>query len=517
MNEEYDFVIIGSGFGGSVSALRLVEKGYSVLIIEKGSWKKPADFPKTNWNLKKWLWFPLLGFRGIFKLTFLRHLSVISGVGVGGGSLVYANTLPVPKDDFFISGSWQGIMDWKKELFPFYNIAKKMLGVAKNPKLFDADNYLRDLAKQNGIENNFSSTEVAVFFGDSEKEVKDPFFEGEGPDRQGCNYCGRCMTGCPNNAKNTLDKNYLYLAQKKGLKILSDNFVTDVVTDEKGGYRIEYRRTGRYLSKKKYVFSKGVIFSGGVLGTVPLLLKLKRKSLPNLSEMVGKDVRSNNESLIFVTTPDKSIDMSKGVAIGSILHPSANSHIEPVRYGSGSGAWRIGVLPMVSEPKLIKRLIKLILKLAAEPINWMKIYTVRDFAKQTTVLLYMQNLEGKLSMSRGKIALKTSIQKGKAPSAFLTEAHRLASEYAKLVKGKPLTFVLETLAGTPSTAHILGGCVIGIDKKSGVIDKNHKVFGYDNMYICDGSAISSNPGVNPALTITAMSERAMSLIENKKY
>ncbi len=516
MRKEYDFVIIGSGFGGSVSALRLIEKGYSVLLIEKGDWKKPEDFPKTNWNLKKWLWFPPLGFKGIFKLTFLRHLSVISGVGVGGGSLVYANTLPVPKDEFFNSGSWKGILNWEKELTPFYKTAKYMLGVSKNPELFDGDNYLNKLSTLIGKESDFAPTDVAVYFGDSDKDTKDPFFNGEGPDRKGCDYCGRCMTGCPNNAKNTLDKNYLYLAQKKGLEILANNYVTDVKPIDNNRYSVVYRKTGKYFSKQKSVTTKGVIFSGGVLGTVPLLLKLKKSSLPNLSDMVGKDVRSNNEALIFVTTPDKSIDMSKGVAIGSILHSGKNSHMEPVRYGSGSGAWRVGTLPKVSEPKLGKRLFKLIISLVKSPIKWLKVLTVRNFAKQTIVLLYMQNLEGKLSMKKGSIVPKTSIQQGEAPSAFLPEAHDLANKYAKLVGGKPMTFVLETLVGTPSTAHILGGAVIGADKKSGVIDKNHKVFGYDNMYICDGSAISANPGVNPALTITAMSERAISKIQSKK-
>jgi len=515
MEDVYDYVIIGSGFGGSVSALRLVEKGYSVLLIEKGGWKKPEDFPKTNWNLKKWLWFPPFGFHGIFKLTFLRHLSVLSGVGVGGGSLVYANTLPIPEDKFFLSGSWKGILDWKKELSPFYEKAKKMLGVAKNPKLFDGDNYLSELSENIGKKESFSPTDVAVFFGDSEKKVPDPFFDGEGPDRQGCNYCGRCMTGCPNDAKNTLDKNYLYLAQKKGLKILANNYVTDVKPANEKQYIVEYRKTGKYFSKKRTIIAKGIVFSGGVLGTVPLLLKLKKTSLPNLSNMLGKDVRSNNEALIFVSTPDKSVDMSKGIAIGSILHPSENSHIEPVRYGSGSGAWRIGAMPMVSEPFLLKRLGKLIFSLFKEPIKWFKIYTVKNFAKQTIVLLYMQNLEGKLSMSKGSIVPKTTIQQGEAPSAFLPEAHKLAHDYAKKINGKPMTFILETLAGTPSTAHILGGCVIGEDINSGVVDKQHKVFGYDNMYICDGSTISANPGVNPALTITAMSERALSLIKNK--
>jgi len=515
MKKQYDYIIIGSGFGGSVAALRLSQKGYSVLVIEKGKWKKPEDFPKTNWNLKKWMWLPALGFKGIFKMTFFRHLSVISGVGVGGGSLVYANTLPKPKDNFFNSGSWKEILDWKNELKPYYDIAYKMLGASENPRFFDADNKLKKLAGEISMNDKFETTKVAVFFGDEDKEVPDPYFDGKGPARTGCNYCGQCMTGCPYNAKNTLDKNYLFLAQKYGADILAEHYVTGVDRTE-NSYEVLYRKTGKYFSKKKKLSTKGIVFSGGVLGTVPLLAKLKKKSLPDISDRIGMDIRSNNEALIFVTSTDKNIDMSKGVAIGSILNTSEHRHLEPVRYGSGSGFWRIGVLPMVSEPLWWKRLMKLVIKLAKQPLRWLKIYTVRNFAKQTVVLLYMEDLEGKLKMNPGKLFPVTSLQDGNPPSAFLPEAHKLAEQYAKNVKGKALTFVLETLTGTPSTAHILGGCVIGKDKESGVIDKNHKVFGYENMYVCDGSAISANPGVNPALTITAMSERAMSIIPDKK-
>ena len=515
MKEKYDYVIIGSGFGGSVSALRLSEKGYSVLVIEKGRWKKPNDFPKTNWNLRKWLWFPFVGFFGIFKMTFFKHLSVISGVGVGGGSLVYANTLPKPKGKFYTSGSWDNLANWKEELNPFYKLAYKMLGAEINPKFYDADKYLQDLANSNTDYQDFESTNVAVHFGEPDKKVSDPYFDGKGPDRTGCNYCGQCMTGCPNDSKNTLDKNYLHLAQQKGAEIIAENFVNNIVQNSEGDYEIQYRKTGKYFSKNKSVSAKGVIFAGGVIGTVPLLLKLKSTTLPNLSDMVGKDVRSNNEALIFVTSTDKSIDMSQGVAIGSILNTSEHSHLEPVRYGSGSGFWRIGVLPMVSEPFWLKRILKLILKIFKSPIKWLKVYTVRNFAKQTVVLLYMEDLEGKLQIKKGLFASKTSLQDGKPPSAFLPEAHKLATQYSDLVKGKPMSFVLETLAGTPSTAHILGGSVIGKDEKTGVIDQYQKVFGYNNMYICDGSAISANPGVNPALTITAMTERAMSFIKEK--
>jgi cholesterol oxidase len=445
-------------------------------------------------------------------MTFFRHLSVISGVGVGGGSLVYANTLPKPKSAFFNSGSWKNITNWEEELAPHYQTAYKMLGAVDTPKLFDADNMLQKIAHH----KTFEPTKVAVFFGEEDKTIPDPFFNGKGPERTGCNFCGQCMTGCPTNAKNTLDKNYLYLAQQLGVDIIAEHLVNNVIPQNDGSYIIEYRKTGKLFAKTKKLQSKGVIFSGGVLGTIPLLLKLKQTTMPKLSDMLGKDIRSNNEALIFVTTPNKNYDMSKGVAIGSILNTSENSHLEPVRYGNGSGFWRTGVLPLVTEKFWVKRLGKLIWELIKSPIQWLKIYFVGNFAKQTTVLLYMESLEGKLRLKKTWFGINTKVQAGKAPSAFIPDAHNLARQYAKEVGGKPMSFILENLSGIPSTAHILGGAVIGKDVQTGVIDKNHAVFGYPNIYVCDGSAISANPGVNPALTITAMTERVMSLIKTKK-
>jgi len=514
MDKTYDYIIIGSGFGGSVSALRLAEKGYSVLVIEKGSWKKPEDFPKTNWNLKKWMWLPGIGFKGIFKMTFFRHLSVISGVGVGGGSLVYANTLPTPKSHFFSSGSWKALADWKNELAPFYEEARRMLGAVRNEHFFDSDLKLKKVAEKLNKLSDFDAPKIAVFFGDADKKVPDPYFDGKGPERTGCNFCGQCMTGCPHGAKNTLDKNYLFLAQQKGTEILAEHYVTDVLPLETG-YSVVFRKTAKYFSQKQKVGAKAVIFSGGVLGTIPLLLKLKKSRLPKISNMLGKDIRSNNESLIFVTSTQKDIDMSKGVAIGSILNVGEHAHLEPVRYGSGSGFWRIGVLPMVAASFWGKRILKFLWTLIKSPLQWIRIYSVQNFAKQTVVLLYMEDLEGKLQMKKGVFTIKTVLQDGKSPSAFLPNAQNLAWQYAKEVTGKPLTFVLETLSGIPSTAHILGGAVMGADRSSGVIDLQHRLFGYKNLYVCDGSAISANPGVNPALTITAMTERAMSFIPSK--
>ncbi|MBQ4821986.1 GMC oxidoreductase [Aquimarina sp. MMG016] len=512
----YDYVIIGSGFGGSVSALRLSEKGYKVLVIEKGKWYKPEDFPKSNWNLKKWLWMPFFRWFGIMKMSFFRHVVVISGTGVGGGSLVYANTLPVPKKEFFTSGSWANLTDWQTELKPHYEMALKMLGAQKNPQLFDGDKALKELASKMNIENDFSATDVAVFFGIPNKTVSDPYFDGKGPDRTGCNYCGGCMTGCRFGAKNTLDKNYLYLAQQLGADILAEHEVFDV-TASNDGYEVKYKSSTNFFKSKKSIRAKGVIFSGGVLGTVKLLLKLKQKSLPNLSDKLGYGIRTNNESLISVTNLNGKKDMSKGVAIGSILNTDKNSHLEIVRYAKGSGFWRLSHLPLTHGKNTVVRVAKMVTSFIKHPIAYIKLYTTKDWGKSTTVLLFMQTLDSTLKFKRNLFGvLSTRLSEGKKPSAFIPESLGLAKQYAKLVKGKETVFGLEPLAGIPSTAHILGGAVMGTDASEGVIDQNNKVFGYDNMYICDGSMISANPGVNPSLSITAITERAMSRIPDRK-
>lgn len=517
IKKEYDYIIIGSGFGGSVSALRLAEKGYSVLVIEKGKWYKAKDFPKTNWNLRKWIWLPTLKFFGIMKLTYFRHIGIISGVGVGGGSLVYANTLPKPKSKFFETGSWAGLENWEEDLNPHYEMAWKMLGAAKNPQHFEADKSLSKTADNLNLSQNFDTTKVAVYFADKvDKKHDDPYFDGKGPERTSCNFCGKCMTGCPNNSKNTLDKNYLYLAQQLGVDILAENEVLDIKQQEDKSYEIVYKASTKYFAKQKKVKSNGLVFSGGVLGTVPLLLNLKKKSLPKLSDMVGQDIRSNNEALIYVISPDKTKDFSKGVAIGSILDVDENTHIEPCRYGKGSGFWRALLMPTINEKNFFLRLIKLCIAPFKNPMQWFKVFTVKDFAKQSSVLLFMQNLDSKLQFRKSIFGMSSSVMNGgEAPTAFIDDAHKFSKEYAEVVGGKSMSLFSETITGIPSTAHILGGAVIGKDETTGVIDKNNKVFGYENMYVCDGSMISANPGVNPSLSITAIAERAMSLIKDK--
>lgn len=449
----------------------------------------------------------------------MRHISALSGVGVGGGSLVYANTLPKPKSTFFKQGSWAGLADWENELAPHYDTAWKMLGAAVNPVLAESDRALQKLAEQIGKSGQFAPTIASIYFGEPDVTVQDPYFDGKGPDRTGCVHCGACMTGCRHNAKNTLDKNYLHLAQLLGVTILPEHKAISVKplgVNGAEGYEISFRKSTKYFSETKTIKANGVVFAGGVLGTVPLLLNLKKTTLPALSPLLGHMIRTNNEALIYTTTTDKTLELNKGIAIGSILEMDENSHLEPVRYGQGSGFWRITMVPMVSDRNPFLRILKIIALTFASPVIWLKVFFVRDFGRSSTVLLFMQHLDSTLQLKKGIFGIKTRIEKGKAPTPFIPEAHEVAHIFSKIIKGKPQIMVNEVFAGIPSTAHILGGACMGKSPDEGVIDSNNKVFGYENMYVFDGSMISANPGVNPSLTITAISERGMSKISDKQ-
>ena len=522
MSEHYDWVVVGSGFGGSVSALRLSEKGYSVCVVEKGRRFSPPDFPKSNWDLRRWMWMPAAGLRGIFQMSFFEHVTILHGVGVGGGSLTYANTLPTPKLGFFNARSWAHLADWKKELAPHYETARHMLGAARVPLKTRGDQVLEEIARDLGREDHFHPTEVGVFFGKPNERVPDPYFDGDGPQRVGCNYCGACMTGCRVGAKNTLDHNYLYLAERLGARVLAETEVTRVVPRSCGGYRVEMRASFDKKSRRKITCDR-LVFAGGVMGTVPLLLALKEDSLPELSDRVGKDVRTNSEALFGVISPDPDEDFSKGVAITSILHTDEHSHIEPVRYGKGSGFFRLLTLPHAPGATFLARTAGAIRGFAKHPMRWARALSVPDFAKNAQVLLYMRTIDGTIDLALGRNAF-TGFRRGlvtrledpsAAPQAFMKEASDLCRRFAEKVGGVSAGLFTETLLGVPSTAHILGGCVMGDDAREGVIDRDHRVFGYDGLYVIDGSAVSANPGVNPSLTITALAERAMSKIERK--
>lgn len=516
-NGAVDFVVVGSGFGGSVAALRLTEKGYRVLVLEKGRRFRPRDFPRTNWNLPRWLWLPALGFRGPFEMRFLRHVTVLAGVGVGGGSLVYANTLPTPPPAFFEGGSWAGLADWWGELEPHYRTALRMLGASENRVLEEGDLALRQVARALGREAAFAPTRIAVFQGEAGKTVPDPYFGGEGPTRTGCVRCGGCMIGCRFNAKNTLDKNYLYLAERRGARVVADTEVTAVRPLADGGYRVEARgRRG-----VRHIRARGVVFAGGVLGTNELLLRMKaeKDGLPALSGALGHGIRTNSESLIGVTSRDRRRDFSRGVAIGSILHTDEHSHVEAVRYPRGSGFFRSLGMPHAPGDTLGGRFREMARRFARAPLRYAAAFLVPDWARATEILLFMQTLEGTLRfrLGRGILGgLASDLDAGETPRAFIPEATHIADTLAAQIDGVPMSMAPEVLFGIPSTAHILGGACIGKDREGGVIDRDHKVYGYENLYVVDGSAVSANPGVNPSLTITAMAERAMSRIPARR-
>ena len=519
----YDYIIIGSGFGGSVSAHRLTEKGYRVLVLEKGKRFGKADFPKDNRDLKRWMWKPSAGLHGIFQMSFFDHVTVMHGVGVGGGSLTYANTLPTPQTAFFESKSWAHLANWKQELAPHYATAKRMLGATRYPLVTYQDTIIEQIAKDIGREDHYGPTEVAVYFGEPGKKSADPYFDGQGPDRVGCTQCGACMTGCRVGAKNTLDQNYLYLAEKAGAVVMPEREVMAVRPKAGGGYRVETKPS--ITKGPDEVFeAANVIFSGGVMGTIPLLLKMKEdpKGLPKLSNRLGASVRTNSEALFGVVAPDLDGNMAEGIAITSILHTDDHSHIEPVRYGHGSDFFRWMVLPHAPGKNFVARLGGAVKQFAQRPGFVKRAYSIprEEFAEKTATLLFMRTLDGTLSLKFGRSALNGFTRQlvsvlddpKDAPQAFMEDATDLARRFAEKVQGIAVSMVSETLFGSPSTAHILGGACMGRSASEGVIDAQHRVFGYDGLYVIDGSAVSANPGVNPSLTITALAERAMSFI-----
>jgi cholesterol oxidase len=518
--DSYDWIVIGSGFGGSVSALRLAEKGYRVLVIEKGRRFAPGDFAKTNRELSRWLWNPKVGMKGIYQMTFMKHVTILHGVGVGGGSLVYANTLPKPKRPFFASSSWAHLADWEGELNPHYDTALKMLGATRYPGETPADRILKQIAIDMGRPEHHHPTDVAVFFGKPGVEVDDPYFGGKGPKRVGCTECGACMTGCRVGAKNTLDRNYLYLAEQLGARVLSETEVSAVRPDAKG-YRVETH--GSLTPKNKQVFhAERVVFAGGVMGTIPLLLAMREdpSGLPKLSSRVGRSVRTNNESLTAVSNHRTEEDFSRGVAITSILHTDSESHIEPVRYGRGSNFFRKLVFPHSTATTLGGRLRAVAAAYRKNPFDWARGWFAGESHK-SAILLYMRTLDESLSLvlKRGPFGIRTLNTElddpASAPKANLPEAMELAQRFAEKMQGLVSSMFSEALMGTPTTAHILGGACMGKDANEGVIDKDHQVFNYPGLYVVDGSAVSANPGVNPSLTITALAERAMSRIAAK--
>lgn len=524
----YDYVIIGSGFGGSVSAMRLTEKGYSVLILERGKRYRTQDFPRSNWNLWKYLWLPALGFHGIFEMTFMNGLLALHGSGVGGGSLMYGNVLIEPDDHLFNAPSWKDLNDWKKELQPHYVTARKMLGVAPNPRLWKADEVVKSISEDFGCAGSFAPAEVGVFFGKENVTVPDPYFGGKGPDRAGCNFCGNCMVGCRYNAKNTLDKNYLFFAEKNGARVIPESKVEDIRPMPQGGearYEVVFHRSTSLIRKRMSVLARKVIVSAGTIGTLDLLFRCREVtgSLPALSPRLGYRARTNSENLLGVTARHKDVDYSKGIAITSIASVGETTRIEPVRYADGSSFIRMLTAPLINGHRSIPvRILQTLWEAIRHPWDFLYGRFFSRWARFTTILLVMQTDEnltrvrlGRSFFTFGRRGLVLQAEKEHLASG-LTLASRVTRAFANKVNGIAATSFTDSLFNFPSTAHFMGGVPFGRDSQEGVIDLNFEVFNYPGLFVVDGSVIPANPGVNPTLTITALAEYAMSKVPVKE-
>jgi cholesterol oxidase len=528
---DFDFIVIGSGFGGSVTAHRLVEKGYRVAVMEMGLRWTPESLPRTSWSIHRWFWSPNLALRGFFNMRYFRHVTILHGCAVGGGSITYACTLLQPPDKVWDYGSWKGLAEWKSEMPRHYATASRMLGVTENKILGPADHLLKKVAEAAGIGDTFYRTNVAIFQSPEGvpggQTFPDPYFGGEGPERTTCMACGGCMMGCRHGAKNTLDQNYLYLAEKHGAKVFAETRVVDVrpldgMTDGNLGYEVStVKSTARFNRLPKRFTCRSVVFSASSLGTMELLFQLKEKgSLPAISNQLGRRVRTNSESLIGVRVPGSSEDLSKGVAIGSGVYIDEHTHIEAVRYPAGSDT--MGMLSTILTggrpgPGRIGLWIRnLTVSLLRHPFKTLRILQPVGWARESVILLCMQALEGHIDMRWERHIYwpfrKFLVSRGQKVPTFIPKANEFAEKFAQIAGGTAMSMLPEILFDIPGTAHCLGGCVIGNSPENGVVDYRNRVFGYKNMYVCDGSVVAANLGVNPSLTIAALTERAMSFI-----
>ncbi|MTA32036.1 MAG: FAD-binding protein [Actinobacteria bacterium] len=516
----FDVVVIGSGFGGSVTALRLREKGYSVAVLEAGKRFQDKDFPKTSWRVNKFLFAPALGCYGIQRIHFLPDVLVLCGAGVGGGSLVYANTLYQPGDKYFNDPQWADITDWKRELEPWYEQARRMLGVEVNPFLSPSDIAMQGAAAKMGVADTFKMAPLGIYFGSGEgKPASDPYFGGKGPDRVGCANCGECMTGCRHNAKNTLPKNYLGLAEGAGAKVFPMTTVTEFSQRPDGMWKVSTEKTGSWDGSRGPTFiAKDLVIAAGTYNTQKLLHKMKRKQLPKLSIQLGQLSRTNSEALTGALMDSREINFSRGAAITSSFFPDEHTHVEPVRYGKGSNF--MGLLQTIMTDGFTgkERRRHWLKQFVARPSLLARLVNVRHWSEKTVIALVMQDVDSSVTVKgkRGLFGFKlTSSNSGDTPNATYIPAaneavRHIANEYGGIAGGH-----IGDLISAPFTAHFVGGCVIGKDESSGVIDAYHRVFNYPTLHIVDGSTITANLGVNPSLTITAQAERAMSMWPNK--
>jgi cholesterol oxidase len=516
--KDFDVVVIGSGFGGSVAALRASEKGYRVGVVEAGRRFTDQTLPKTNWNLKDFLWAPAVGWLGIQKITVLNDVVALSGAGVGGGSLVYANTLYTPLDDFFSDPQWAHITDWKRELDAYYDQATRMLGVVENPHETPADLEMKAVAEKMGVGHTYRRTDVGVYFGEPGKTVDDPYFGGAGPRRTGCIQCGNCMVGCRFGAKNRLDRNYLYLAEGLGAQILPETTVAAIRPLPGGGYALDTHHTA-HKRRRRTLTADQVVVSAGTLGTQRLLHRMRDTGvLPKISPRLGVLTRTNSEALIGARSRRKDVDYTKGVAITSSFYPDARTHIEPCRYGKGSNAMGLLQSVLTDGGPGGPRWWKAIKEVARNPTQLFRLLWLRHWSEQTIIVLVMQSLDNSLRLTRKRGLFREKLVStqghGEPNPTWIPSGNTAARLLAERIDGIAGGSVGE-LANIPMTAHIIGGCPIGESPEQGVLDPYQRVYGYDGLHVLDGSAISANLGVNPSLTITAQSERAMAMWPNR--
>jgi cholesterol oxidase len=517
---DYDVIVIGSGFGGSVAALRLTEKGYSVGVLEAGRRFDADDFATTSWNLRRFLWFPRLSMYGIQRIDLLHNVLVLSGAGVGGGSLVYANTLYEPHDAFFTDPHWDHITDWRGELAPFYPLAQRMLGVTESPADTPADDVIQEVALRLGVSETFQPTPVGVFLGDPGVEVDDPYFGGAGPRRSGCTFAGACMVGCRHNAKNSLDKNYLYLAEANGATVHPNREVVDLRSRPGGGWEVTTQRPGprRGRHVRRYT-AEQVVFSAGALGTTRLLLALvDRGRLPAMSEKIGHLVRTNSEVILGATARTTAVDYSRGLAITSSIHPEPRTHIEPVRYPKGSSAMGLLGTILTDGGPGMPRAVRYLRNVVRHPGRWLRSLSVWRWAERSVILLVMQSFDNSIEVFRKRGLFGTRLSSrpghGEPNPTYIPVANEAARLTADAIGGDPMSAINEVLLNRPITAHILGGAPIGQNPDEGVIDPYHRLYGHPGLHVIDGSAVGANLGVNPSLSITAMAERAIAMWPN---
>lgn len=511
---DYDVIIIGSGFGGSVAALRLSEKGYRIALIEQGRRIGKEDMEKANQSPLHLFWMPGLGLKGFFTQRFFQHVNIVGGVGVGGGSLVYAAVLLEPKAAFYHDPAWSALgIDWQSELRPHYQTASKMLGRVTCPTSHKQDEFLKLTAREMNVERTYGSVPLGIYFG--KENSPDPFFNGEGPARNGCIECGACLAGCVPGAKNTLDKNYLYFAEKLGAQILPERKATMLRATE-SGYEIQMVNP---FNGKKYppLSAPKVVLAAGVLGTLEILFRAREaNALPNLSPMLGQRVRTNSEAIVGVLSKDKSIDLSRGPAISSDFHANELTHVTQNRLPASYWFMKLYSGPLVDGTKPFLRTLKVLMQFILHPLNFTaSMRVLRGWHKRITLLSIMQNLDNQMAFTWKK-GLRSATATGKSAPAYIQEANDAARAFAKVSNGVPHNSLLESALNMSVTAHILGGCPIGRDMSQGVIDSNHEVFGHRGLYVMDGSVIPANVGVNPSLTITALAERAASIFPAKE-